>query len=154
MKDNEHIITQFYAAFQQLDANGMAACYHENVRFEDPAFGVLNGSRAGAMWQMLCSNARDLKIEFGSIEVNGNMGKAKWEAWYTFSKTGRKVHNSVSAYFEFKDGKIISHQDEFNLWRWAGQALGIQGYLLGGTRFFRSKLQAQTNKTLNRFIDK
>ncbi|MCK5702831.1 MAG: nuclear transport factor 2 family protein, partial [Cyclobacteriaceae bacterium] len=74
-----------------------------------------------------------------------------WEAYYSFSKTGRKVHNIINAEFEFKDGKIIKHIDNFDLYKWSKQALGIQGLILGWTGFFKKKLHKQTNKMLYYF---
>ncbi|WP_439151155.1 hypothetical protein [Winogradskyella sp.] len=49
-----NLIETFYIAFQKLDAKTMNYCYHNNIVFEDPAFGVLKGNRAKAMWLMLC----------------------------------------------------------------------------------------------------
>ncbi len=152
--DNKALIQKFYTAFQNMDAVTMTACYHDDVEFSDPAFGALKGARAKAMWAMLCSKSRDLKIEFSGIEADGNSGKTHWEAWYTFSQTGRKVHNIIDATFEFKDGKIIKHTDVFNLKRWAGQAMGFKGKILGGTGFFKKKLNQQTNKLLDKFMNK
>ena len=105
------------------------------------------------MWRMLCHSQKDkdFKVLFYDIESNTNTGTAKWEAFYTFSKTGRKVHNKISAQFEFKDGKIIKHIDDFNLHSWSRQAMGFKGLLLGGTVFFKKKLQEQTNYTLTKF---
>ena len=148
---NKDIIESFYQAFQKRDADGMAACYHPQVVFSDPAFGQLQGEDARLMWKMLCESGRDLQIEYSSISINNDTGKARWEAFYTFSKTGRKVHNIIDAQFEFKDGKIIKHTDNFNLYRWARQALGLQGWLLGGTSFFKSSLQKQTRRALERY---
>ena len=147
--DSTALITQFYTAFQQLDAEAMAACYHKDVVFTDPAFGTLKGTHAANMWRMLCANQKDkgLKVEFSRITDHS----AHWEAQYIFSKTERKVHNKIDATFAFKDGLIIEHTDQFNLHKWATQAMGIQGFLLGGTGFFRKKLQAQTNKLLARY---
>jgi ketosteroid isomerase-like protein len=149
--ENKHLIEAFYKAFQQRDAAGMAACYHEQIVFEDPAFGQLKGKDAGLMWQMLCENGKDLKLDFSGVTADQVSGKAHWEAWYTFSKTGKKVHNKIDAAFEFKEGKIIKHTDQFNLHRWATQALGWQGWLLGGTGFFKKKLQQQTMRTLEKY---
>lgn len=146
------LIEQFYTAFQNRDAEKMAALYHDEIEFEDPAFGKLQGDRARAMWKMLCGNATDLKINFSVLEVDDNGGKARWEAFYTFSQTGRKVHNIIDATFRFEDGKIITHKDHFNLRRWATQAMGVRGWLLGGTSFFRKKLHAQTNRLLDKFL--
>ena len=69
-------------------------------------------------------NATDLRIEISGINFTPLKGSAHWEAWYSFSKTGRKVHNIVEAEFEFKDSKIIKHTDTFNLHKWASQAMG------------------------------
>lgn len=76
------LIEQFYTAFQNRDAKKMTALYHEDIEFEDPAFGKLQGDRARAMWKMLCGNATDLKINFSVLEVDDNGGKARWEAFF------------------------------------------------------------------------
>ena len=150
--NNQAIIEQFYEAFTKKDAEKMVSFYHDDIEFSDPAFGLLKGNRAKNMWRMLCQNATDLKVEFSGIEATGNTGKAHWEAYYTFSKTGRKVHNIIDANFEFKDGKIIKHTDHFNLKRWAGQAMGWKGKLFGGASFFKKKLHEQTNRLLDKFM--
>lgn len=145
------LLEKFYTAFQNKDAETMISCYHDDIIFCDPAFGELNGEDARAMWRMLCRNAFDLKVEFSDINASLKKGSAHWEAWYTFSKTGRRVHNVVSAEFDFKDSKIIKHIDSFNLHKWATQAFGLKGRLLGGTNFFKNKLNQQTNKALKQF---
>ncbi len=147
----KELIEKFYTAFQNLDAEKMCACYHDTIEFEDPAFGKLHGDKAKNMWRMLCQNAKDLKIEFSDIIIDGNTATTHWEAYYTFSKTGRKVHNSIDATFEFKDNKISKHTDTFNLHKWAKQAMGFKGLLLGGTSFFKNKLNEQTNILLEKF---
>jgi len=151
----KNIIENFYTAFTNLDAEAMAACYHDDIKFEDPAFGPLKGEKAKNMWRMLCNGQKEkgkiFKVEASGIVSKDDKGKAHWEAWYTFSKTGRKVHNIIDAEFKFKDGKIIEHTDTFDLYRWSKQALGFKGYLLGWTSFFRKKLNAQTNALLSDF---
>ena len=149
----ESIIEKFYTSFQNLDAEGMASCYHDDVVFEDPAFGKLKGVHASNMWRMLCNSqkGKDFRVEFSDIKATENGGSAHWEAYYTFSQTGRKVHNKIDATFTFKDGKIISHVDHFDLHRWATQAMGMKGSVLGWTGFFKKKLQSQTNNLLRKF---
>ncbi|TPN88034.1 nuclear transport factor 2 family protein [Aquimarina algicola] len=149
----KELITTFYEGFNELDAEKMISCYHEDIIFEDPGFGQLKGDRAKNMWRMLCKNARNFKIEFSEVRANDQNGSAHWEAWYTFSKTGRPVHNIIEARFEFKDGKIVKHVDHFNLHRWASQALGWKGKLFGGMGFFKKKLHKQTNYLLDKFIN-
>ncbi len=146
-KCQKECIQTFYQCFQNLDWQGMNNLYHEDVMFSDPGFGQLDSTRTNAMWEMLCENAQDFKLEF---KVNSS-SEAHWEAWYTFSQTGRPVHNIIEATFTFKDGKIIRHDDLFDLHKWASQALGFKGWLLGGTGFFRKKLHAQTARMLDKF---
>jgi len=147
----KELIKTFYTGLRERDAEKMISCYHEDIIFEDPGFGELKGKRAMKMWQMLCKNGKDLKITFSNIEADDHKGSAHWEAWYTFSKTGRSVHNKIDAKFEFKDGKISKHTDYFNLHRWASQAIGWKGKILGGTSFFKKKLHQQTNRLLDTF---
>jgi hypothetical protein len=108
------------------------------------------------MWRMLCLSQKKKKFNViaSNITVNEDNGSARWEANYVFSETGRKIHNKIDVTFEFKDGKIIKHTDYFNQHNWAKQALGFKGYLIGGTSFFKRKLNAQTNRLLTKFENK
>ena len=148
------IIEKFYTALNNSDGPTMVSCYHDDVVFKDPAFGILKGERAKAMWLMLCKsqNGKGFKVEFSEIKANDTSGSAHWEAFYTFSQTGRKVHNKIDASFKFKDGLIIEHTDEFDLHKWAKQAMGIKGIFFGGMQFFKNKLQGKTNALLDQFL--
>lgn len=149
----KNIIEKFYTAFKNLDADAMIGCYHQDIVFYDAAFGNLKGDKAKNMWRMLCANqeGKDFKIAFSNITFVDGIGTAHWEAFYTFSKTGRRVHNVIDAKFEFKDGLIIKHTDNFNLYHWAQQAFGLTGFIIGWTTFFKKKLQNQTNDMLTKF---
>ena len=147
----QDIITEFYTAFQNKDVEKMVSYYHDEVEFTDPAFGNLKGEQAKNMWRMLLERSVDMTLEFSQVIGNEESGKAHWEAHYTFSQTGRKVLNKIDAEFTFKDGKIIRHIDTFNLRTWAKQALGFKGMLLGGTGFFKKKLNNQTNAMLAKY---
>jgi SnoaL-like domain len=154
MHANEDLITRFYSAFQKRDAQAMVACYHAEIQFSDPVFQNLKGLRAKAMWLLLCERGKDLHIEFTNVSADDRLGSAHWEAWYTFSTTGRKVHNIIDARFEFQDGLIRKHADSFNLHRWAGQALGLSGKLLGGTAFMQNQIRSGAVKGLDAFLEK
>ena len=149
MNANEETIRRFYTAFQQRDATTMAACYAPDVQFSDPVFTDLCGAAAGTMWKMLCERGKDLKIEFRDVRADATSGSAHWEAWYTFSASGRKVHNIIDASFEFRNGMIVKHTDRFNLHRWAGLALGLPGTLLGWTPLLQNKIRAMAKKGLD-----
>ncbi|MBT0608526.1 nuclear transport factor 2 family protein [Aequorivita echinoideorum] len=156
MFSEDNIIEKFYHAFENLDAERMLEWYHDDVTFEDPVFGVLRGEEAKNMWRMLCQTqqGKDFKIETSNIEYTPEAGKARWEAYYTFSKTGKKVHNIINATFKFKDGKIINHVDKFSLYRWSRQAFGAKGFLVGWTVFFRNKMNKTARLLLSDFQKK
>lgn len=154
MHANAELITRFYTAFQERNGEAMVACYHPEVEFSDPVFQNLQGARAKAMWLMLCSRAKDLSVEFSKVAANDNSGQAHWDAWYLFSATGRTVHNIIDAQFEFQDGLIRKHTDTFDFHRWAGQALGLSGRLLGGTDFMQNKIRKTANAGLDAFMKK
>lgn len=152
MQSNEQTIERFYKAFQQKDYKTMGECYHDEATFTDEAFVNLNAKEVRAMWEMLCVRAKDFRLEFSQIEADGNTGSAHWEAWYLFSQSGNKVHNVIDAAFEFKDGKILKHRDSFDFHRWAGQALGMTGKLLGWTSFLKNKVQVTARQGLDKFM--
>ncbi len=152
MHPNEKLIETFYTAFQNKDPAAMIACYHPEVEFCDPVFTGLKGDRAGAMWEMLARRAKDLTLTFGGIFADDQRGRAHWEATYTFSETGRKVHNVIDAEFSFRDGKIVRHQDRFNLWRWAAMALGLQGMLMGWLPPVQSAIRKKAAGNLDRYL--
>ena len=149
---NENLLNQFYSSFQQKDYQTMARCYHPNATFKDEIF-ELKGKHIGAMWHMLCERGVDTEITSSDIKADHNKGSAQWEAKYTFSKSGRRVHNVIKASFKFKDGKIIAHQDRFSFWKWSGMALGMVGWLLGWTSFLRRKVSERVHKSLEKFIE-
>ena len=152
---NKQTIEKFYTAFQQLDYRTMQQCYSDDIIFSDPVFMILKGEEVKSMWEMLCRNARDFSLSYSDIElIDEEYATCNWTATYTFSKTGRKVVNKIKAFMRFKDGKIIEHSDAFKLSKWAGQALGFKGQLLGWTGFMKRKIQQNARKSLIVFIEK
>ena len=150
MTPNEDVIEQFYRSFQRGDAAGMIACYDPAIEFSDPVFGALRGPQVGAMWQMLTGRAQDFHLTYRDIHADAQGGSAAWEATYVFSQTGRHVRNRVTSQFRFQNGKIIRQQDSFDLWKWAGMALGPTGTVLG----WFPPLQARIRKNARRSLDK
>ena len=147
-------IEQFYKAFASLDSKTMAECYALDATFEDEIFQLRGRTHVGGMWAMLCaavkkSGRTDWKLEVRDISERS----AHWEPTYRVSATGRIVHNVIDAEFEFDPAGLITRQrDRFDFWRWARQALGAPGLLLGWTPMLRAKLRAQAAKNLDRFM--
>jgi ketosteroid isomerase-like protein len=146
-------IERFYAAFAQLDADTMQACYAADAQFDDPAFTLRGREEIGAMWRMLCSATRDKGMAHWKLEASRFTDHgAHWEAHYLFSATGRLVHNVIDAEFRFDASGLISrHRDSFDFWRWSRQALGTPGLLLGWSPFLRNKVRATAAANLRRF---
>jgi ketosteroid isomerase-like protein len=130
MAANTEVIRRLYEAMDRHDGDAMAQLYDPDGRFHDPAFGELTGAEAGDMWRMLTGRATDLKVDLAEHEANGDEGTAHWIATYTF-RGGRHVVNDIHSRFRFRDGKIVEHDDSFSFWRWARQALGPAGLVLG-----------------------
>jgi len=151
---NATLIRGFYEAFQRRDVAAMAGCYHADIRFSDEVFPDLRGEQASAMWAMLVARGKDLRLAFADVTADDARGAATWEAWYTFSGSGRAVHNVIRAEFAFRDGRIVRHVDRFDFWRWARQALGPAGLLLGWTPFLRAKVRATAARSLAAWMEK
>jgi limonene-1,2-epoxide hydrolase len=149
---NVTLLRTFYEAFARLDAETMVGCYVPDAHFSDPVFEDLKGAEIFAMWRMLAKRAKGFTLTFRDVAADDLIGGAHWEAHYLFSKTGRQVHNVIDASFAFEGGKIARHQDRFDLWRWAGLALGTPGKLLGWTPMMKGKIRGEARKGLDAFM--
>lgn len=145
------IVNNFYAAFEQKDSVTMNSFLAENVKFEDPAFGKLEGEDVKYMWQFLTENAKDFSVTFSVDEEKGNKVKANWIAQYTFSATGNKVINHVNSNFELKNGKIIKHKDDFDLKKWVKQSLGSAAGIFGASFMMKNAIQKQSRNYLMKY---
>ncbi len=154
MNGNAQVIQRFYSAFQKLDYATMQSCYSDDIIFNDPAFGILEGPEAKAMWEMLCKNAKNFSLSFSNIQLlDEEYATCDWVANYTFSKTGRKVTNKIKAHMRLQDGMIIEHTDQFDIWKWSRQALGLPGILLGWSGYLKNKIRSNARKNLEKFMD-
>lgn len=151
MTTDAAVLDRFYRAFTRLDAEAMAACYHPDVRFSDPAFPALAGTEVGDMWRMMAGRAVDFRLEPQPAAVQQGIGRGACVAHYTFSPTGRRVANPIRSSFRFRDGLIVEQHDHFDFWGWSRQALGTPGLLLGWTPWLRRKVQRQAGQGLGLF---
>ena len=141
---------RFYTALQQHDWRAMNACYHPEARFHDPVFGHLDADGVRAMWELLLSRGTDLRLAY-EVEREGEEGAVvRWEARYTFTRTGRQVVNKARTVITLRDGLVLHQDDAFDRWRWARQALGMPGLLLGWSPAFWRKVRGQLRGALDR----
>jgi ketosteroid isomerase-like protein len=142
------IADEFYRAMNQLDAAGVTRHYAPNVVFHDPVFGELRGEDPSRMWRMLLARAKDMRVAHEILQADDKRVVTRWIATYTFQKTGRPVENVITATMDVENGKIVRHTDVFSFYRWARQALGPVGMLLGWTPLVQGKVRAEAAASL------
>ncbi len=145
---NAALVKRFYEAFGRRDAAAMIECYSKDVRFSDPVFPRLDAAGVATMWRMLCARGKDLRVIASDIDADDRKGRAHWVATYTYSATGRGVVNEIDATFAFDEGKIVRHDDRFDLHHWAEQALGVPGLLFGWTPPMQNAIRRKAAKAL------
>ena len=67
------VIERFYRAFETKDFHTMQSLYHDQATFSDPVFADLNSREVKAMWQMLITASKDLKVTFKKVQNNGSL---------------------------------------------------------------------------------
>ncbi|MFO1284023.1 MAG: nuclear transport factor 2 family protein [Burkholderiales bacterium] len=142
------LIRRFYDALGRRDAPAMARCYAPDATFSDPAFPRLDAAAAAAMWRMLCARGKDLSVVVSGVEADDESGRAHWRATYSFGSARRPVVNEIDATFVFAEGRIFRHVDRYDLRRWAAQALGPLGRVLGGTPLLAPLVRRQAATAL------
>jgi ketosteroid isomerase-like protein len=145
------VLERFYTALARHDWATMAACYADDARFSDPVFPDLDAAGVRAMWRMLLASGTDLQLSFQVVSEGPGSGVCHWEAHYTFSRSGRPVHNRIRSTFVLRDGLIARQSDRFGFWRWSRQALGASGWLLGWSPLLRNKVRAAAGRALDQF---
>lgn len=65
MTANQNTIIKFYTALANANATEICECYHPNIQFRDPIFGLLKGNDVCQMWKMLIKKSQgNLKIDY------------------------------------------------------------------------------------------
>ncbi len=150
----DSVASRFYDAFAARDWRAMGALYADDAKFSDPAFVNLDANEVRAMWQMLVTRGTDLRLEHEVLDETADAAQVRWIARYTFSQTGRPVVNNITAALQLRDGKIVRHLDVFDFHRWARQALGAPGLLLGWTPLFQRAVQKKARAGLQQFMQR
>jgi len=128
-------LLSFYGAFARRDGPAMASMYAANPRFEDPVF-LLHGADVGKMWIALTGRAKDFSVAYEVDQAAAGRGSVTWTARYRFGS--HPVVNVVRSEIVFDGNGLIARQrDDFDFAKWAAQALGLPGALLGRFAWFR-----------------
>jgi ketosteroid isomerase-like protein len=154
MGEHRAVVERFYAALARRDAEDMAACYADDAVFTDPIFGELRGEAVREMWRMLLgrsSGGMTVSVTFLGGAVDGTTEQVLAVIDYTFSRTGKRVRNTIATFMKFSDGRIAQQIDDFNFYAWARQAFGVMGWVAGWMPAFRAKVGAEAAAALARF---
>ncbi len=148
------VADRFYSAFAARDWRTMGLLYADAARFSDPVFQDLNAAEVRAMWRMLVTRGSDLRLQYRVLDETAESAQVRWVARYTFPQGGRPVINEVAARLALRDGAIVRHVDVFGFHRWARQALGLPGLLLGWTPPFRRAVQARARAGVRQYMQR
>ncbi|MGB9368909.1 MAG: nuclear transport factor 2 family protein [Xanthobacteraceae bacterium] len=134
---NAALIRTLYLAIQKADPNAIIACYANDAYFEDIAFQCPGKARIFEMWKLVCHSRPRVTIDFDAIAADDQKGTGRWMATYMFGKTekkpGRRVDNTLTSEFIFRDGLIAAHHDRCHTMAWAVQAIIFPVSLLVGS---------------------
>lgn len=148
------VIERFYTAFKNKDFHTMQVLYADDVVFSDPVFTNLEADKVRSMWEMFCTQSKDLNISYTTPELIGLEIITEWTATYSFGRNKRPVRNHIKARFHLQNGKISHHTDNFNFYNWSKQAFGLTGWLFGWTPFFRNKVSKSAMGALLKYMNK
>lgn len=149
MHPNAIMLNELFNCLNEKDHQRMAAYYDPDARFEDIAFNLRGRKRIHAMWHMISET--DLRASFKVLHADDRSGDVDLTDDYTFSDTGRGVHNPIRSRFRFRDGVIVEQRDECDALRWGIQALGpVKGRL---SWLFPAKRRSMAMKKLETFIE-
>jgi len=146
-EDTRSALTHFYDSLARRDGEAMAAMYASDAEFEDPIF-RLKGPDIGKMWIALTRRARDFSIAYTIAQAAPGHGTVELTARYLYGSR-RPVTNVILSEIEFEKGLIVRHRDQFDFPRWAAQALGVPGRLLGRFEFFRRAVSRKAARALS-----
>ena len=154
MSAPSEVAEKFYRAFAAHDPAGMGALYADDAIFSDPVFPRLDAAGARAMWSKLLRPGVQLSVVWRLLNADENSATVEWTARYIFPATGKPVTNRVTAELDIADGLIRRHRNSFSFHRWARQALGLPGTLLGWSPILKAKVEAQAAARLAAYRQK
>ena len=143
-EETREVLTRFYDALSRRDGETMASLYSPDASFEDEIY-RLRGEDVGKMWRGLMSRAKTLTVSYTIAKAGAGDGTVEWTARYDYPGGGPVV-NVILSELELAGGKIVRQRDRFDFPRWAAQALGTKGKLLGRFEWFRRVVSREAAK--------
>lgn len=139
-------LSALYDAMARRDGAAMAALYADDATFDDPVFS-LRGAEIGAMWTGLLRRAKEFSVSYTIAQAGSGKGVVEWTARYLFAGKNPVV-NVILSELTLEGGKITRQKDTFDFPRWAAQALGTPGKLLGRFGWFQRSVARKARRGL------
>jgi SnoaL-like domain len=149
----EQQIRKFYADLEQGRAEACIEQLSAEATFEDPIFGKVAAGEVPSLIRFLCANpSPGRRFEVHEVQIHDHeRATLRWTAHYIFPTTGRAVANQIETPMSFRDNRIASYADRFDLWRWMGMALGPVGVLFGWTPILQEKVRSTVHSRFVKF---
>lgn len=111
---NKDIVDQFFACWSQGDLDGsMALCTEDAVWDNVPMKPVVGKAAISAFLGKFAKGMSDVHYEVKGVLENAD--SLMLEGTENYTKNGKKVSVPYMASFKFRDGKICSWSDYFDL---------------------------------------
>ena len=143
-----HIVEQFYAALNAKDLLTLRSLYHPKAEYNDEIFS-LNYKEILALWYSSMQPEMELVAEVHSIDQQKESIVTHWTISYTIASINKRITLDEVGRFEFQDGLIIRHTDEYSFYRWCAQAFGVAGMLASWSKWLRKKVRNQAYSSIN-----
>jgi ketosteroid isomerase-like protein len=129
---NAQLIRRLYAGLEACNLDEIAACYADDAQFTDIAFELHGKTQVMQMWRMICTKVKPTVTweTLAPPSADAETGTGRWHAEYWYDRNlpthpGRWVVNDLCSSFKFRNGLIVEHRDDCNVWNWAKQALAF-----------------------------
>lgn len=148
MHPHARLLNKLFNALNQRNAAAMTSCYHANATFHDIAFDLRGRREIGDMWRMICTS--DIRATFEVVDANDGGARVSVVDDYTFSDTGRPVHNVIDSRFRFDHGLIVEQRDNCDPHAWGAMAIGgVGGFIAGRVPALRRR---KAKRKLAKFV--
>lgn len=151
---NKEVVEDFFRGFDDLDAERMISCLADDIVYNDPIYGILNGEDVRSLWKMRCKDLSGLSLEIIEFkELDHEYATCKWRSSFFSKSAARQVDMVVTSFMKLRNGKIAEHSDAYKLSDWLAKAYGVTGVFLGWTGWMKKREQKKFHGLLEKFIE-
>jgi hypothetical protein len=141
------LIVRFFEAYNQNDWQSIARCYHDKASFSDPIYPDLREESIVYLWFDRLATRKKVDLKFRVVFADERKVQVEWSGLSPLH--GRSVRINGLSTFALWDEAIVRHVDEYSFVDWSRQALGWKAWLMGGLRFYQTRVQRSARSQLD-----